>query len=229
VVDFEDLPVRPDYADQVRARAIRVRTVSRWLNALSVDAAPEAVWSLAALDGVERLDVVRAFRRGETPAPDAPDSSSAPAAGAGARNPIYGAAFGQLNQIHVPALHQQGLSGRGVVVCLLDVGTGVRGVLFNVILSPVRPRKVVVVDAVDLGRTPGEVWEIEAKDLPKVKQDDFSMHQLPTSDLLRELNDLGRVRVTCVVAQVSEFPGEVIPGLSAAISVEPSTSVNGKS
>jgi serine protease AprX len=125
LVDFEDLPIRPDYADQVRARAIRVRTVSRWLNALSVDVAPDGVWSLAALDGVEHLDVVRAFRRGEPPAPvpaRAETGATGTAEAAAARNPIYGAAFAQLDQIKVPALHQQGLSGRGVVVCLLDVG-----------------------------------------------------------------------------------------------------------
>jgi subtilisin family serine protease len=49
-------------------------------------------------------------------------ASGIPAEAAAARNPIYGQAFAQLDQINVPALHQQGLSGRGVVVCLLDVG-----------------------------------------------------------------------------------------------------------
>jgi subtilisin family serine protease len=37
-------------------------------------------------------------------------------------SPIYGGAFSQLNQINVLPLHKQGLSGRGVLVCLLDVG-----------------------------------------------------------------------------------------------------------
>ncbi len=41
------------------------------------------------------------------------------------------------------------------------------------------------------------------------------MHQLPTSNLLRELNDLAGVAVTCIVAQVSGLPPEVRPGLSA--------------
>ena len=99
----------------------------------------------------------------------------------------------------------------------LDVGTSVRQVLFDVLLGPVRPRRVVVVDAVDLGRRPGEVWTVAAADLPAVKCDDFSMHQLPTSNLLRELSELGGVDVTCVVAQVSGIPPEVRPGLSAPV------------
>jgi len=99
----------------------------------------------------------------------------------------------------------------------LAVGTSVREVLFNVVLSPVRPRRVVVVDAVDMGRPPGEVWAIEAHDLPEIKRDDFSMHQLPTSNLLRELSELGGVDVTCVVGQVDRLPSEVRPGLSPPV------------
>ena len=102
-------------------------------------------------------------------------------------------------------------------LCALDVGTSVRQVLFDVLLGPVRPRRIVVADAVDLGRTPGAVWSIEADDLPEVKLDDFSMHQLPTSNLLRELSELASVEVTCVVGQVSAFPREVQPGLSAPV------------
>jgi coenzyme F420 hydrogenase subunit delta len=73
------------------------------------------------------------------------------------------------------------------------------------------------VDAVDMGRTPGEVWRIEAAELPAIKCDDFSMHQLPTSNLLRDLHELGGVSVTCIVAQVSGLPPEVRPGLSAPV------------
>ncbi len=116
LVDYEDLPVSAAYADQVKDLTLRVRTVSRWLNALSVEAASDQVWTLAALDTVERLDVVRAFRQSEVLEPEIPGEAAA------ARNPIYGQAFAQLDQINVPALHRQGLSGKGVVVCLLDVG-----------------------------------------------------------------------------------------------------------
>jgi coenzyme F420 hydrogenase subunit delta len=100
-------------------------------------------------------------------------------------------------------------------VCSLDVGTSARQVLFDVLLGPPRPRRIVVVDAVDMGGEPGETWSIEASDLPEIKLDDFSMHQIPTSNLLRELHELAGVEVTCVVGQVSDIPPEVRPGLSA--------------
>ena len=97
---------------------------------------------------------------------------------------------------------------------VLDAGTGVRQLLFNLVLSPVRPQRIIVVDAVDMGREPGEVWTLQASELPGVKCDDFSMHQLPTSNLLRELAELAGVEVRCVVVQVAEVPAEVRPGLS---------------
>ena len=113
------------------------------------------------------------------------------------------------------ARHLRGMPDLPRGVCALDVGTAVRGVLFDVLLAPMQPRRVVVVDAVDLGREAGEVWSIDSRDLPEVKLDDFSMHQIPTSNLLRELSDLADVEVTCVVGQVGAIPAEVQPGLSA--------------
>jgi coenzyme F420 hydrogenase subunit delta len=60
---------------------------------------------------------------------------------------------------------------------------------------------------------------MEARDLPEIKCDDFSMHQLPTSNLLRELHDLAGVELSCVVGQVAGIPPEVKPGLSAPVQI----------
>jgi coenzyme F420 hydrogenase subunit delta len=99
-------------------------------------------------------------------------------------------------------------------VCLLDVGTGVRKVLFTLCLSPVRPRRVLILDALDVGRDPGELFEIAPADIPAIKCDDFSMHQLPTSNLLRELEEQCGVEVRVLGCQTAPLPEEVCPGLS---------------
>jgi len=149
-----------------------------------------------------------------SPAPDAtPDYCACGALVLGCGNELFGDdGFG-------PAVARRLGQNAGLPrsALAMDVGTSVREVLFNVILSRVRPQRIVVVDAVDMGRQPGDVWTISARDLPQVKCDDFSMHQLPTSNLLRELNELGGVDVTCIVAQVSGIPPEVKPGLSAPV------------
>jgi coenzyme F420 hydrogenase subunit delta len=102
-------------------------------------------------------------------------------------------------------------------VYVLDAGTSVRKILFTLCLSPVRPRRVVIVDAIDAGRAPGEIFEIDPDDIPAVKLDDFSMHQLPTSNLLRELGQLCGVDVRILACQTAPLPETVAPGLSSAV------------
>ncbi len=102
-------------------------------------------------------------------------------------------------------------------VSILDVGTGARKVLFTVSLSEIRPQEIVIVDAVDWGQEIGSVSEIPVESLPITKVDDFSLHQVPTSNLLRELQDDCGVKVTVIVCDVGEIPQVIEPGLSSAI------------
>lgn len=100
---------------------------------------------------------------------------------------------------------------------VLDVGTSVRDLLFTMLLSDEKPRSLVIVDAVDRGRTAGEVFEISVDEIPERKTDDFSMHQVPTSNMLKELKDLGDLGVTVIACQVQKIPEEVSPGLSSPV------------
>ena len=103
-------------------------------------------------------------------------------------------------------------------VCLLDVGTSVRKLLFTLCLSSARPERLLILDAIDAGRNPGEIFEINPAEIPPVKLDDFSMHQLPTSNLLRELQESCRVEVRVLACQTGPLPEEVSQGLSPAVS-----------
>ncbi len=102
-------------------------------------------------------------------------------------------------------------------VDIIDVGTGARKVLFTVSLSETRPQEIVIVDAVDWGNEIGSVSEIPVESLPITKVDDFSLHQVPTSNMLRELQDDCGVKVTVIVCDVGEIPQVIEPGLSSEI------------
>lgn len=103
-------------------------------------------------------------------------------------------------------------------ICLLDVGTGVRKLLFTLCLSPIRPRCLLIIDAIDAGRSPGEVFEIDPAEIPPVKLDDFSLHQLPTSNLLRELQETCGLELHVLACQTGRLPEEVQTGLSEEVS-----------
>jgi coenzyme F420 hydrogenase subunit delta len=102
-------------------------------------------------------------------------------------------------------------------VCLLDAGTSVRKLLFTLCVSPVRPSRLLIIDAIDAGRTPGEIFEINPREMPGVKLDDFSLHQLPTSNMLRELQESCGVEVRVLACQTGPLPEEICPGLSAGV------------
>lgn len=96
----------------------------------------------------------------------------------------------------------------------MDVGTGVRKLLFTLILGDSFPNEIVIVDAVDWGDQIGNVKVISADQLPAKKIDDFSLHQIPTSNMLRELQDQCQVKVNVVVCDVGELSQRIEPGLT---------------
>jgi len=103
-------------------------------------------------------------------------------------------------------------------VCVLDTGTSVREILFDTILADKKPSKIVIIDAMDCGLEPGELFNMDIDSYPKVKLDDFSLHQVPTSNLLRELRDLCGIEVVVVACQVAGACDSVNPGLSEPVS-----------
>lgn len=111
------------------------------------------------------------------------------------------------------------LAGLGLPdsVCLLDAGTGSRALLFTLCLSSARPRRLLILDAIDEGREPGELFEIDPSKVPAAKADDFSFHLFPTSNLLRQLAESCGVEVRVLACQTGPLPEEVRPGLSPAV------------
>ncbi len=102
-------------------------------------------------------------------------------------------------------------------VCVFDAGTSVREILFDTVLSEKKPSKIVIVDAMDCAREPGELFMLDIDSLPEIKIDDFSMHQIPTSNLLRELRDHCGIEIIVIACQVANACDSVNPGLSTLV------------
>jgi coenzyme F420 hydrogenase subunit delta len=103
-------------------------------------------------------------------------------------------------------------------VTALDVGTSIRDILFDLLLSPRKPRRIFIVDAVSQsGRAAGELFELPLQQIPHDKINDFSLHQFPSVNLLLELKEFGGVDVRVLAAQTRHIPETVQPGLSAEV------------
>jgi coenzyme F420 hydrogenase subunit delta len=157
---------------------------------------------------------MREIEKSEIEESDLPDFCRKPTVVLGVGNVLFGDdGFGCAVVDYVEAHHRVPES-----VCLLDAGTGVRKLLFTLCLSAAHPQRLLILDAIDARRDIGEIFEIDPADIPPVKLDDFSLHQLPTSNLLRELQESCGVEVRVLACQTGPVPEEISQGLSEAIS-----------
>jgi len=122
VVKLADRPVPSSYLDAVRTRVARVRHVSRWLNAVSVEADAAQVRAIESLPFVDRLDRVGRYGRRVEETLPAETGVRSSSARRGAYRLDYGASLAQMEQIRVPAVHDLGLHGEGTIVAVFDAG-----------------------------------------------------------------------------------------------------------
>ena len=103
-------------------------------------------------------------------------------------------------------------------VGVVNLGLSTRGFIFDILLSEQKPKRIIIVDAVSYdGRKPGEIFEVPLDNLCKEKVDDFSFHQGPTSNLLKEVRDFGGVDIVIIACQPENIPKEMMQGLSEPI------------
>lgn len=102
-------------------------------------------------------------------------------------------------------------------VCIMNVETSIRKILFTLLLGEKKPEKILIIDAVDKGKKPGEIFEISLEEIPEIKIDDFSIHMVPSSNMLKELKDFCNVNVIILTCQIEKIPEAVKPGLSKVV------------
>lgn len=130
LVDFTDLPIHAPYTRAVAGTGALMRRESRWLNAVSCDATPRQVALISELPGVAEITLVRQRARpGEITGSAAGSAANAEpdAASAATRTVVtetydYGSSLSELQQINVPAVHELGITGAGVLIGMLDSG-----------------------------------------------------------------------------------------------------------
>ncbi|MGD8452223.1 MAG: S8 family serine peptidase [Phycisphaerae bacterium] len=123
VFDEHDLPVSADYIAAVTAAGADIHVTSRWLNAVSAWVTLDQAREIAALPCVSRLEPVRRFRHTDPidVTPVAPGQPS-PVDPARAGRLDYGDATQQLEQMDLIRLHDDGFTGQGIIIGVLDTG-----------------------------------------------------------------------------------------------------------
>ena len=102
-------------------------------------------------------------------------------------------------------------------VVVIDGGTAAGELLLDALLGEDTPETLIIIDAMDFGLEPGAVQEIPIDALPQNKHADFSVHQFPAVNILKELKERKGVSLRLLGCQVGSLPREIRPGLSAPV------------
>jgi subtilisin family serine protease len=129
IVCWYDYPVDSDYIRAVKETGGKIRHVSRWLNAVSVEIPDEVTAEIS------RLSFVKGIRR--VSSHNLPRILEKPVIGSSMVTSLYdyGPSFNQISMLAVDSLHNLGYSGAGVLVGILDTGFDYSHVCFSDIVS----------------------------------------------------------------------------------------------
>ncbi len=123
LVDGGDLPVSPRYLSEAKATGATFRRESRWLNAASFRVSDAQAQALATLPSVRKVDLVARFQRRILPVTEPIDRRSALDRAKDSQWTIdYGSNLAAMEQAGVPAVHEMGITGQGVIIGMLDSG-----------------------------------------------------------------------------------------------------------
>jgi subtilisin family serine protease len=123
VQDASDLPVVEAYIGEVQRTGARIRTVSRWLNAVSVQADADAIGAISQLPCVIGILPVAERMHKSEPMAEPPRASSGPDAATARAFPFsYGLSLTQNLQLGVPEMHALGVTGDRVLIAAFDTG-----------------------------------------------------------------------------------------------------------
>jgi serine protease AprX len=133
IFDFTDISVKREYVDTLKGLNLKIRVVSKWLNAVSVMANKDQIEEIENFSFVRTIEKVATFYRKEPP----PLEGSLKKFHEAPKDQIlkYGESYAQLKQIRVPELHDLGYSGDSVLITMLDTGYFIHHNAFKHILN----------------------------------------------------------------------------------------------
>lgn len=120
-ITFEDLPISASYISQLESSGIKIENKLKWFNAVTTYLTDEQAQAVASLPFVSKLEIVNATKLVEpveikNPSLQKSSSISSPT------GLDYGVSLRQNLLSDVPTVHDLGITGKGVLIGMLDTG-----------------------------------------------------------------------------------------------------------
>ncbi len=120
IVTQEDLPVSPIFLSALTERGITIQNSSRWFNAATAYLTNAQRDQLQTLPFIKSIELVVTYTRKELPKTEIAQQNLSKQTASQKYN--YGSSATQMTRINAIAVHNIGISGRGVLVGMLDTG-----------------------------------------------------------------------------------------------------------
>ena len=126
VVGYQDIPVNSEYISWLKKKVNKVRHPLKALNAVSVEASSSAIREIQKSELVAKVELVKSLKRNpiEPNRIKLTDNSKLQLLSNKQSSMMldYGTSLTQNQQINVPAVHELGYDGTGVVIAVFDSG-----------------------------------------------------------------------------------------------------------
>jgi subtilisin family serine protease len=121
ILTEDDIPVCEDYINRVKNEGIKIENTLKWFNAVTAFLTVKQAVLISGFDFVLKVEPVKTIRSAFTPGKD---KALAKSAAIKAVDPVYADSYSQLALSDITAVHAKGITGKGVVIGLLDSGFG---------------------------------------------------------------------------------------------------------
>ncbi|NNG27294.1 MAG: S8 family serine peptidase, partial [Ignavibacteriaceae bacterium] len=126
LISLTDLPVNENYVNELQNSGFKVKHRTKWLNGVSGWATKQVIEELNNLSFVIEMDIVHKYKTDYSVEEEESENTTLNNKNLSKPGSInsfnYGESFTQLNQITVPAVHNMGYTGQGIIICSMDAG-----------------------------------------------------------------------------------------------------------
>lgn len=122
-IDFTDIPVNLEYINSVKNTGFKLKHKTKWFNGISGYATLSVINEIASLPFVKEIKLVTKLKKDyeiEENLPEKPIKNLIKPNGTNEFD--YGDSYTQLQQMNVPMVHDLGITGAGITICVMDAG-----------------------------------------------------------------------------------------------------------
>ncbi|MGE5437983.1 MAG: S8 family serine peptidase [Syntrophothermus sp.] len=115
-IDYTDVPIKREYLNELVKFNIKIENELKWFNSVSAYLTDEQVKEIKLLPFIEKIEPVKKnkFKKVE--------ENQNLNKGFNSSGNLYGPSFAQVDQLQVPIVHSKGITGKNVILGILDSG-----------------------------------------------------------------------------------------------------------